>query len=73
MPKLPKYCTFVKSELDFLRSECNFTDMELEYFNLRAKDKTNVEIQFSLHLTDNQVNYLAKRVKAKIMKVINRL
>ena len=68
--KIPKYCTFVKSELDFFRSECNFTDMEMEYFNLRAKDKSNVEIQFIMHLSQNQVDYLSKKVKRKIMKVI---
>ena len=68
--KTPKYCTFVKSELDFFRSECNFTDMEMEYFNLRAKDKSNVEIQFIMHLSQNQVDYLSKKVKRKIMKVI---
>lgn len=71
--KIPKYCTFVKSEIDFLRSECNFTDMEMEYFNLRAKDRSNVEIQFTMHLSENQVKYLSKKVKAKIMKVISQL
>lgn len=73
MMKIPKYCTFVKSELDFLRSECNFTDMEMEYFNLRSKDKSNVEIQFLMHLSENQVKYLSKKVKAKINKVIDQL
>ena len=71
--KIPKYCTFIKSELDFFRSECNFTELEMEYFNLRAKDKSNIEIQFIMHLSDNQVKYLSKKVKAKIIKVIDRL
>ena len=71
--KIPKYCTFIKSELDFFRSECNFTDMEMEYFNLRAKDKSNVEIQFIMHLSQNQIALLSKKVKAKIMKTIDKL
>ena len=65
-----KYCNFIKSELDYFRSECNFTDMEMEYFNLRAKDKSNVEIQFIMHLSENQVRRISKNVKAKIMRVI---
>lgn len=32
---------FVESELQYFRDECNFSDEELEYFNLRAKDKSN--------------------------------
>lgn len=68
-----KYCNFIKSELDFFRSQCNFTDMETEYFNLRAKDKTNIQIQFIMHLSENQVKYLSKKVKVKIMKVIEQL
>lgn len=65
-----KYCNFVKSELDYFRSECNFTDMEREYFDLRARDKSNVEIQFIMHLSENQVRRISKNVKTKIMKVI---
>ena len=65
-----KYCNFIRSELAFFRSECNFTDMEMEYFNLRARDKSNVEIQFIMHLSENQIKYLSKKVKTKIMKVI---
>ena len=68
--KIPKYCSFVKSELDYFRAECNFTDTEMEYFNLRAKDKSNIEIQFVMHLSKNQVDLLAKKVKRKILKVI---
>lgn len=65
-----KYCNFIKSELDYFRSECNFTDMEREYFDLRARDKSNVEIQFIMHLSENQVRRISKNVKTKIMKVI---
>ena len=39
-----KICDFVESELDNFRNKCNFTDEELEFFNLRAKDKSLVQI-----------------------------
>ena len=68
--KIPKYCTFVKSELDYFRAECNFTDIEREYFELRAKDKSNVQCAMIMNVSESQVNRIAKRVKTKIMKVI---
>lgn len=33
-----KNCNFVEWELQKFRDECNFTDRELEYFNLKAKE-----------------------------------
>lgn len=68
--KIPKYCTFVKSELDYFRAECNFTDTEREYFELRAKDKSNVQCSMIMNVSESQINRIAKRVKVKIMKVI---
>ena len=35
---------FTTPELNRFRELCNFTDDEMRYFNLRAKDKTNVQI-----------------------------
>ena len=61
---------FVEWELDMFREDCNFTDAELQYFNLRAKDKSNVEIALTMNISEAQVSKLAKRVKAKILKVI---
>lgn len=34
---------FTNPELDMLRQQCNFSDEELEYFNLRAKHLSNVQ------------------------------
>lgn len=35
---------FVEWELAKFRAECNFSDEELEYFNLRAKHYSNQQI-----------------------------
>lgn len=67
-----KICEFVESELKELREQCNFTDDELCYFNLRAKDKSNIQISFDMHISESKVNSLAKRVKSKINKVLQR-
>ena len=61
---------FTKPELDKFRELCNFTDDEMSYFNLRAKDKSNVEIALSMNVSEAQVSKLAKRVKSKIIRVI---
>ena len=61
---------FVEWELELLRKECNFSDDELQYFNLRAKHKSNVEISLTMNVSEAQVSKLAKRVKNKIVKVI---
>ena len=61
---------FVEWELEKFRKECNFTDDELQYFNLKAKDKTNVQISFIMNVSEAQVNKLSSRVRKKILKVI---
>ena len=61
---------FTVPELDMFRKLCNFTDSELQYFELRAKDKSNVEISMTLHVSEAQVSKLAKRVKSKIIRVL---
>lgn len=65
-----KIYDFVEWELQKFRDECNFTNDELEYFNLKAKNKSNVQIALSMNVSEPQVSKLAKRVKTKILKVI---
>lgn len=61
---------FTVPELNKFRELCNFTADELQYFELRAKDKSNVEIALSMNISESQVSKLAKRVKSKIIRVI---
>lgn len=61
---------FVEVELQHFRDVCNFTEDELQYFNLRAKDKSNVQIALEMNISESQVSKLAKRVKTKIKKVL---
>lgn len=61
---------FVEHELEYFRQNCNFSDSELAYFNLRAKDKSNVQIALEMNVSEPQVSKLAKRVKSKMMRVI---
>lgn len=61
---------FTVPELNRLRELCNFSEAELEYFNLRAKHKSNVEIALTMHVSEGQVSKLARKVKDKILRVI---
>lgn len=68
--RIPQLYDFVKSELDFLREECNFSDEELTYFNLRAKHHSNLQIAIEMNVSEGKVSKLAKSVKTKILKVL---
>ena len=61
---------FTVPELNRFRELCNFTDSELEYFNLRAKDMSNIQIALEMNVSEPQVSKLAKRVKSKMLRVI---
>ena len=61
---------FTVPELNKFRELCNFTDDEMQYFNLRAKDKSNVQIAIIMNISEAQVSKLARRVKDKIKRVI---
>lgn len=61
---------FTKPELDRFRDLCNFTEEELQYFNLRSQDKSNAYIAQAMYISEAKVSVLAKRVKKKIIKVL---
>lgn len=61
---------FTVPELNRFRELCNFTDDELAYFNLRARDKSNIQIAIEMNISEAQVSKLAKRVKDKMKRII---
>ena len=61
---------FVEWELQKFRNECNFTDEELQCFELKAKDKSIEYIAQEMHISTAKVSRLVKRIKSKILKVI---
>jgi len=61
---------FVKKELDFFRQECNFSEEELAYFNLRAKHLSNQQIAIKMNVSEGKVSKLASAVKKKMMEVL---
>ena len=67
---MEKIRDFVESELQMFRDKCNFTPEEMEYLNLRAKDYTNTNIAYKMHISEAKVSVLSKRVKTKMKKVL---
>lgn len=65
-----KIYDFTEPELRIFRKECNFTDAELQVFNLKSKDKSIVYIAMKMNISEAQVSKLTARIKKKIIKVI---
>ena len=68
-----KIYDFVSWELQFFRDNCNFSDDEMQYFNLRAKHYSNLQIAIEMNVSEGTVAVLSKRVRTKILKVIDRM
>ena len=60
---------YTKPELDNFVENCNFTESELQYFRLKSKDKSIVQISYEMNISERQVSVLAKRVKTKISRM----
>ena len=65
-----KICDFTVPELDKFRALCNFTPDEEQYFNLRAKDKSNIQIAMEMNISESKVSKLARKVKSKMKRVL---
>lgn len=61
---------FTEPELEFFRSQCNFTPEESEYFELRSKDRKNYQIAMDMCVSESKVYSLARKVKSKMKRVV---
>jgi len=66
-----KICDFTKPELDKFRKECNFTEIERQCFDLKAKDWTNTKLSMELNVSESTISVIMRRVRTKITKVLN--
>lgn len=62
---------YVISELDLFRNECNFTEDERNYFDLKAKGLSHIQISLQMHISTSQTSNIARRVKSKMARVEN--
>ena len=61
---------FTEPECEYFRKTCNFTDEEMQLFNMRVKGKSIVEIAIKESLSDSSVKRKLRNVKRKINKVL---
>lgn len=65
-----KNLDFNKKEYEYFIENCNFTERQLEIFDLRRKGKTIIEISLKLNMSEATVNRELKKIKHKILKVL---
>lgn len=68
-----KIADFVEWELEAIRKAANFSDEELVFFNYRAKNQTIEWIAEDMNISVGKANILSKKVKKKIIKVIDKI
>lgn len=61
---------FTQDEIDWIKSKANFTYREEKLFDLRNKEVTYEECAEIMFLSVSAVYRIAKKMKAKILKVI---
>jgi len=65
-----KISSFNNFELNYLRENCNFTDLERSCFDLKAKGQTNYQLAMALNVCDSTVSTTMKSVRTKITDVL---
>lgn len=60
---------YTKPELDRFRELCNFTDEEIEYFDLRSRGKSNIVIYMEMCISESKLHSIRRNVERKIKKV----
>jgi len=65
-----KICDFTMPEIERFRALCNFTPEEMEFFNLRSRNKSIIEITFAMNISKSKADILSKKVKSKIIRVL---
>lgn len=63
-------CSFTKPELDFLRANCNFVNLEAEVFEMRAKGIPLEAIAEALNISADTARKYSVKVNKKIGKVL---
>ena len=64
-----RICDLTVPELNRYREMCNFLDDELEYFNMKSRDKSNIQIAIALNVSEGHISRIAWRVKEKMRRI----
>lgn len=61
---------FTKPEIDYIIANANFTEQELQFFNLRNKEYSYELCAEKMNIGTTTVKKIAKKTMNKILKVI---
>ena len=61
---------FTKPELDYLRENCNFVNLEIDLFERRSQGDTLETIADDLSISIDYARKLSQKVNKKIIKVL---
>lgn len=64
-----KICSFTRREIEYYIRECNFTDSEMQLFNMRCKDIPLERCAEEMNVSVSTVKRLSRKMKNKIIKV----
>lgn len=64
---------FTKPEIDYIIENANFTEQELQFFNLRNKECSYEYCAEEMNVGTTTVKKIAKKTMNKIMRVIARM
>lgn len=64
-----KICSFTRKEIEYCINECNFTDSELQLFEMRCHDMPLEQCAEKMNISISTVKRLSRKMKNKIMKV----
>lgn len=64
-----RICDMTVPELNRYREMCNFLDDELVYFNMKSRNKSNIQIAIQLNVSEVQVSRIANKVRDKMTRI----
>lgn len=64
-----KVCDFTRKEIEYCINECNFTDSELQLFNMRCKDMQLERCAEKMDVSISTVKRINRKMKDKILRV----
>lgn len=64
-----KICGFTRKEIEYCINECNFTESELQLFNMRCKDIPLEQCAEEMNISVSTVKRISRKMKSKIVRV----
>ena len=61
---------FTRKEYDYFCEQCMFSELQEQILEMKIKEKSNVQISMSLHISEPTVTREVRKIKKKILKVL---